>query len=212
MILSRADAVRHYPEAAHQALGAHIGVAYHKLRVIVGEDIGPHMVLPRPPKRQQDDVGSATSKSKSKPVKMARRPNPAVPPALQHLMHSASESRSSKSEEHDMLGWKAFPDAPGDARSKHGSFGQMNVADLLRAVEEGRVKIKPSTSEKARMSPTGSKASHASRAADPEQAEVPTEPNTNLTRNTVPTEPMTSLSNEGPEDVPETASEDSSSS
>lgn len=212
LILSRADAVRHYPEAAHQALGVCIGVAYHKLHIIVGDV--PHSVQPRAPKRQQEDERSTSAKAKSKPVKMARRPNPsipsAVPPPLQHLLRSTSESKSSKSEEQDVLGWKPFPDAPEDIRNNPGLYDPNTVAGILRSVEQGLKMLQYSASERARMSPTGTRASRASRAADPEQAEVPTVPNT------VPTEPMTSLSdlNVGPghdEDIPPTASRSDSS-
>lgn len=68
--LTRAEAVRQYPESAHQALAATLGLVYYKIRNEVGE--GPNTHIPRPPKRerQQEDLASVSSGSKQKPVKM----------------------------------------------------------------------------------------------------------------------------------------------
>lgn len=204
MSITRAEAVRRFPEAAHQALAATLGLVYYKIRNEVGE--GPHVVQPRAPKRQQEDAASASSNAKSKPVKMARRPS-VTDSFLQRLVTgpAVSESKSSTSEELDKLGWNPFSDVSEDAMSKLRSMDPQDVGAVLRALEQGRLKLKPSGSEKARMSPTESKASHAlGRAGEQEQAEVPTVPNT------IPTEPFSSVaSNARPapmSDVPETAS------
>ncbi|KAL2862188.1 uncharacterized protein BJX67DRAFT_375423 [Aspergillus lucknowensis] len=176
--LSRADAVRLYPEAAHQALAATLGLVYYKIRNEVGEH--PHSPIQRPPKRQQEEVASVSSSSKQKPVKMARRPNNLSPTALHRLITGPSlESKSLASEESDKLGWNARSEASDDAMSKLRGIVSEEVSTLLRALERGRVKLKPSRSERMEMSPTDSKASHSERLPREEeptfQSTVPTE-------------------------------------
>lgn len=193
--ITRAEAVRAFPEAAHQALAATLGLIYYKIRNEVGE--GPHAVpAPRPPKRQQDDGASGTGQ-KSKPVKMPRRPSVSDNTFLHRLVTGPPiESKSSvASEEYDKLGWKAFPDSSvsDDAINKLRSIDPQDIGTVLRALEQGRLKLKPSRSEKLNMSPTETTASKAAqgpaRVSTGEHAgEVPTVPNT------VPTQPASTSS------------------
>lgn len=191
--MTRAEAVRRFPEAAHAALACFIGLDLEKVRKGIEEV--PYWAAQRPPKRQQGDVASASSKSRSKHVKVARQP---AVPDVQRLVYgggSVSEEKSSKSEEQDVLGWCPFPGLSEDSMSKLRSHNEPGINAMLDAINKGRLQVKPSASERARMSPARSKASHASghAAAAPsrnEQGEIPTE------RNTIPTEPMTSLASE----------------
>ena len=186
--ITRAEAVSRYPEAAHQALAATLGLVYYKIRNEVGE--GPSAPLaPRPPKRQQDEVASQSTSTKSKPVKMPRRPSVSDTFLKRLITGPSIESKSSASEELDRLEWIAFPDVSEDARSKLRSIDPHDIGAVLRALEQGRLMLKPSRSEKLNMSPTESKASNPiSKPAGPVQDEVPTVPNT------VPTQPATSSS------------------
>lgn len=225
--ITREEAVRRFPEAAHQALAATLGLVYYLIRSEVGE--GPNSVPMRPPKRRKDDVASTGTNTKSKPVKMPRRPSiPGRPSVSDSYVRrlltgpSVTESKSSKSEEFDILGWNACPDVSEDGMSKLRSMGPHDINAVLRAMERGRLKLKPSASEKARMSPTGSKASHGL-GKSAEQAEVPTQPNTVPTEpitvstqpNTVPTRPISSQSSKAKPasvpDMPDTASDTDSS-
>ncbi|KAJ5194902.1 uncharacterized protein N7498_008340 [Penicillium cinerascens] len=201
--ITREEAVRRFPEAAHQALAATLGLVYYKIRNEVGE--GPNAVPTRPLKRQQEDVASTSSSTKSKPVKMPRRPS--VSDTFLHRLvtgPSVTESKSSVSEEFDKLGWNPFSDVSDDAMSKLRSIDPQDIGTVLRALEQGRLKLKPSGSEKARMSPTESKASHGL-GKSAEQPEVPTVPNT------VPTQPVSSQPSRAMPasvpDIPETASD-----
>lgn len=73
--LTRAEAVRQFPEAAHQTLAAVLGLVYTKIRKEVGEGRLP----PRAPKRNQEEVISNTSSSRQqKSVKLARGPHQAA--------------------------------------------------------------------------------------------------------------------------------------
>lgn len=206
-VISREEAVRRFPEAAHQALAATLGLVYYKIRNEVGE--GPNAVPSRPLKRQQEDVASVSTGPKSKHVKMPRRPS-VSDTFLQRLINgpSVAESQSSVSEEFDKLGWNPFSDVSEDAMSKLRSIDPQDIGTVLRALEQGRLKLKPSGSEKARMSPTESKASHGF-GKSVEQPEVPTVPNT------VPTQPISSQSSKAKPasvpDIPETASDSDSS-
>lgn len=207
-VISREEAVRRFPEAAHQALAATLGLVYYKIRNEVGE--GPNPVPSRPLKRQQEDVASASTGPRSnKPVKMPRRPS-VSDTFLQRLITgpSVAESKSSVSEEFDKLGWNPFSDVSEDAMSKLRSIDPQDIGTVLRALEQGHLKLKPSGSEKARMSPTESKASHGL-GKSVEQPEVPTVPNT------VPTQPISSQSSKAKPasvaDIPETASDSDSS-
>lgn len=207
MNITRAEAVRRFPEAAHQALAATLGLVYYKIRRQVEE--GPHAIQPRAPKRQAEYAASANSNAKSKPVKIARRPS-VTDSWVQRLVYgpAVSESKSSTSEESAQLGWNPFPDVSEDAMNKLQSMDPQDINAILRGIEQGRLKLKPSASEKARMSPTGSKASYAlgrAGAAEQEHAQVPTIPNT-----IIPTEPFSPVACRSRpatvSDVPETAS------
>ncbi|KAJ5101976.1 hypothetical protein NUU61_004198 [Penicillium alfredii] len=205
--LTRAEAVRQYPEAAHQALAATLGLVYYKIRNEVGE--GPNArALPRPPKRQQEDVASVTSSTKSKPAKMACRPNVSRSYLHQLVTGPSVESKSTTSEEFDKLGWNAFSDVSEDAMSKLRAIDPQDVGTVLRALEQGRLKLKPSRSERLNMSPTESKTSHPSSKAAMEPAQedvIPTEPNT------VPTQPVSPSAVRAEltyvPDIPDTASD-----
>lgn len=212
--INRAEAVRRFPEAAHQALAATLGLIYYKIRNEVGE--GPNgPVAPRPPKRQQEEVASTGTDHKSKPVKMARRPS-ITGTFLHRLISGPSvESKSSTSaEEFDKLGWNPFSDVSEDAMGKLRSIDAQDIGTVLRALEQGHLKLKPSGSEKARMSAAEPKASHAIGKPEPAQEEVPTVPNT------VPTQPLSSVASKAKSasakaasvpDIPETASDADSS-
>ncbi|KAL5000756.1 hypothetical protein BDV10DRAFT_27962 [Aspergillus recurvatus] len=159
--LSRAEAVRMFPEAAHQALAATLGLVYYKIR----NEVGDHPLSPiqRPPKRQQEEVASVSSSSKQKPVKMARRPTNLSPTALHKLITGGPslESKSLTSEESAKLGWNAnaTSEISDDTMSKLRGIVSEEVGTILRALERGRLKMKPSRSERMEMSPTGSRSS-----------------------------------------------------
>lgn len=174
--LSRAEAVRQYPEAAHQALAATLGLVYYKIRNEVGE--GPNAQIQRPPKRPQADAVSLPS-SKLKPVKMAGRQTNALPTSIQRFITSGMslDAKSLTSEESDKLGWNPHSDASVDARSNLRGVVSGEIAMLLQALEQGHVKLKPSGSEAMNMSPTESKASSGSGRQPPEAGQdddVPT--------------------------------------
>ncbi|KAJ6116209.1 hypothetical protein N7523_005890 [Penicillium sp. IBT 18751x] len=158
-VVSREEAVRRFPEIAHQALAATLGLVYYKIRNEVGE--GPNAVPIRPLKRQQENVASA-SPGWPKPVKMPRRLS-VSDTFVQRLINgpSVAESQSSVSEDFDKLGWKPFSDVSEDAMSKLRSIDPQDIGTVLRALEQGRLKLKPSESEKAHMSSAGSKGSNA---------------------------------------------------
>lgn len=210
--VTRAEAVARHPDAAHQALAATLGLVYYKIRNEVGEGPNAHMIS-RPPKRQQDDVVSSSTSSKSKPVKIPRRPS-VSDSFLQRLITGPSiESKSSTSvEEFDKLGWNPFADVSEDAMLKLRSIDPDDIGTVLRALEQGRLKLKPSRSEKSNASPTESKASKSFEKAAEPTGEVPTVPNT------IPTQPVTSagsnVSKSQPssvQDVPPTVSDSDSS-
>ncbi|KAJ5754954.1 hypothetical protein N7533_004497 [Penicillium manginii] len=188
--LTREEAVRHFPEAAHQALAATLGLIYYKIRNEVGDGPTGHAPIARPLKRQQDDVTSTSTSSKSKPVKIPRRPS--VSDTFLHRLitgPSIASKSSTSGEEMDKLGWNPFSDVSDDAMSKLRSIDPQDIGNVLRALEQGRLKMKPSGSEKAAMSPTDSKASHRvekTSAPEPTAQDIPTIPNT------VPTQPISS--------------------
>jgi hypothetical protein len=102
---------------------------------------------------------------------------------------SIASKSSTSGEEMDKLGWNPFSDVSDDAMSKLRSIDPQDIGNVLRALEQGRLKMKPSGSEKAGMSPTDSKASHRvgkTSAPEPTAQDVPTIPNT------VPTQPISS--------------------
>lgn len=185
--MTRSEAVEQYPEAAHQALAATLGLVYYKIRNEVGEGLNSQ-ISARPPKRQQEELASVSSSSKQKPAKMARRPNHISPTTLHKLMTGPShESKSTASEESDKLGWNVHSDVSDEAMSKIKGIVSDELGSLLRALEQGRLKLKPSRSERLNMSPTESKGSFRNGKTVQEE-EVPTEPNT------VPTERVSPLS------------------
>ncbi|KAJ5115573.1 hypothetical protein N7526_011454 [Penicillium atrosanguineum] len=201
-VITREEAVRRFPENAHQALAATLGLVYYKIRNEVGE--GSNAVPFRTLKRQQGNVDSASPDSK--PVKMPRRPS-VSDTFLQRLINgpSVAESQSSVSEELDKLGWKPFSDVSEDGMSKLRSIDPQDIEAVLRGLEQGRLKLKPSASE-ARRSPAGSKESNASRkrpAKSVENSEVSTVPNT-------PSQPLPSPSSKAKRasvpGIPETSS------
>lgn len=179
--LTRSEAARLYPEACHQALAATLGLVYYKIRNEVGE--GPNFHLPpRPPKRPQEEIASSTS-SKQKSVKMARRPNNVSPTTLHRLVTGQPpETKSQVSEEMDKLGWNTHASEISDETvSKLRDIVTDEIGALLRAMERGRIRMKPSRSERGKMSPTGSKHSvrNGQNQADAAQEdEVRTIPNT----------------------------------
>lgn len=180
--MTRAEAVRQYPEAAHQALAATLGLVYYKIRNEVGD--GPNSHIARPPKRQPEEAASMSSSSKPKPVKIPRRPNHISPATLHKLVTGPSieESKSIASEESDKLGWNAHSEGTSDeAMTKIRGIVSDELGTLLRALEQGRVKVKPSRSERQNMSPTDSK-------SNGHQEGIPTAPHT------VPTERISPIS------------------
>ncbi|KAJ5117654.1 hypothetical protein N7448_011286 [Penicillium atrosanguineum] len=190
IVITREEAVRRFPETAHQALAATLGLVYYKIRNEVGE--GSNAVPFRTLKRQQDKDASASSGSKSKPVKMPRRPS-VSDTFLQRLINgpSVTESPSSVSEEFDKLGWKPFSDVSEDGMSKLRSIDPRDIGPILRGLEQGRFKLKPSGSEEARLSPKAG-------STQLDESLVPTEPKT-------PTQQFSSRSRKAKLD-PETSS------
>jgi hypothetical protein len=158
-------------------------------------------------------VASTSTSNKSKPVKIPRRPS--VSDTFLHRLVTGGpsvESKSSTSEEFDKLGWNPFADVSDDAMSKLRAIDPQDIGTVLRALEQGRLKLKPSRSEKLNMSPTDSKASHpfGGKTSEPTAQEdvVPTVPNT------VPTQPIHSLESTksaSVPDLPESASDADSS-
>lgn len=206
--LSRAEAVRLYPEAAHQALAATLGLVYYKIRNEVGE--GPNASITRPPKRQQEEAISATS-SKEKPVKMARRPT-VSPTTLKRLITGPSvESKSLASEESDKLGWNAYSDVSDDTMSKLRGIVSDEVGTLLRALEKGRIRLRSNRSERTNLSPTESRAAESKAGSRNSKAAPEDEP---TLPNTVPTEVLSISSDHaekiGDHELPDTASDASS--
>lgn len=208
--LTRAEAARLYPEACHQALAATLGLVYYKIRNEVGEGPGSR-IAPRPPKRPQEEAVSVSSSSRQKPAKMARIPINASPIALHRLITGPSiESKSVKSEEMDQLGWNAHSsDISDETMTKlKGIVTVDEFQTLLRALERGRVKLKPSRSERSNMSPTSSKRSQRN---DENQTDVGQEDEVRTQPATVSTELLSPVTGrDEPNDLPDTASDSSS--
>ncbi|KAJ5832440.1 hypothetical protein N7474_000751 [Penicillium riverlandense] len=162
--LTREEAVRQYPEAALQALAAKLGLVYSSIRNEMGE--GPNMRIHRPSKRQQEDISAAGSRRQTKPGKMPRVSPPRRQdvdpndPLYRLITEGFPEQSSTKSpvSEGDELGWDAFPDVSESAKSKLRALDPQDVQSLLRALEKGRLQLKPSGSE-VHGSPTRSRAS-----------------------------------------------------
>lgn len=165
--VTRAEAVRQFPEAAHQALAATLGLVYTKIR----KEVGEHCLPARPPKRNQEEVVSNSSSNKQKSVKIARGPSK-LPSSILHKLvppEQASEHKSQTSEESDKLGWNANL---GDGTESVARIVAHDIRRLLQAnedgeplnpntlravlqgMEEGLCRAKPSPSELHNMSPT----------------------------------------------------------
>ncbi|KAJ5620339.1 hypothetical protein N7510_004323 [Penicillium lagena] len=162
--LTREEAVRQFPEAALQALAARLGLVYSSIRNEMGE--GPNMRIHRPSKRQQEELSATGSRRQTKPGKMPRVSPPRRQdmdphdPLYRLITEGFPEQSSTKSpvSEGDELGWDAFPDVSESAKSKLRALDPQDVQSLLRALEKGRLQLKPSGSE-AHGSPTSSRAS-----------------------------------------------------
>ncbi|KAJ5945653.1 hypothetical protein N7454_002492 [Penicillium verhagenii] len=174
--ITRAEAVQLYPEAAHQALAASLGLIYYKIRNEVGEG---HNAVARPPKRQRD-IASASTSTRSKPVKMPRRPSGSdtfLQQLISGVIEPHAEAESSVSEHSAVLGWKAFSDVSEDAKNKLLSMDPNDLNAVFRAMEQGRLQLQTTRSERMNRSPTESKAGSVSRkAAGSVRSEVPAEP------------------------------------
>lgn len=219
--LTRAEAVRQFPEAAHQTLAAVLGLIYTKIRKEVGEGCLPS----RPPKRNQEEVASNTSSSKQKPVKLARGPSKLPSGVLQKLIvpGPSSDHKSQTSEDSDKLEWNAHvsshsgsPDGAGIFRRgvnelhqllhSHESGVPLNPTALravLHGMEEGLYRAKPSPSELQNMSPTERAKYSFHSAREPTVETVPEVPST---------EPRTPSPKTERSQLPATASNASTSS
>ena len=197
-VITREEAVRRFPETAHRALAATLGLVYYKIRKEVGE--GPDVVPSRPLKRQQGNVASESPRSRHK---IPRRPS-VSDTFLQRLINgpSVTESQSSVSDKFDKLGWNPFSDVSEDAMSKLRSIDPQDIGSILRGLEQGLLKVKPSRSEEEHMFPSESKhSSGLGRAGG--LPDVSTEPKT-------PTQTFSSLPRKAKPD-PEASSSDSDS-
>lgn len=197
--LTLAEAVRMYPESAHQALASTLGLVYHKIRKGVEAD---SRLPPRPPKRQQEEESNASS-TKQKPVKIARRPNNDVSPTTLHKLTTGPmlESKSMISDKSDKLEWDHRMGTD-DATHTLRDISAEEVGTLLRALEQGRLKLKPSRSERMKISPAENQTSFRQGAlAEGNQ-------NEEERAATVPTEVASPSSSRGTEqdELPDTAS------
>lgn len=197
-VITREEAVRRFPETAHRVLAATLGLVYDKIRNEVDED--PDAMPSRPLKRQQERNDFASPRSRHK---IPRRPS-VSDTFLQQLINGppGTEPRSSASEEFDRLGWNPFSDVSEDAMSKLRSIGPQDIGSILRGLEQGLLKVKPSRSEEERMFPSESQ--HSSGHGRPGGLpDVSTEPKT-------PTQTFSSLPRKAKPD-PEASSSDSDS-
>ncbi|KAE8152200.1 hypothetical protein BDV25DRAFT_151511 [Aspergillus avenaceus] len=206
--VSRSEAVRLFPEAAHQALAATLGLVYYKIRNEVGE--GPNMQIQRPPKRQPEEM-SVSSESKPKPAKIVRRPNNVSPTALHRLVTGPSLESKSISDESDKLGWNAHSEVSDEAMSKLRGIVSEEVGTLLRALEKGRIRLKPSRDERltVSLSPTEPKARNSKLGLDGAHAQeddVRTLPNTVATEVVSPSD-KTERTEEHEIELPDTESD-----
>ncbi|PGH18440.1 hypothetical protein AJ79_00510 [Helicocarpus griseus UAMH5409] len=188
--LTRAEAARQYPEACHQALAATLGLVYYKIRNELGEGPMGHIV-PTAHKRMQDEVGSINSSSKQKPAKLSRHSNEPSPTNLHRIQTGSTlDTKSIVSEQLDKLGWNVHASQMSDdtmSKLKGIVSDEVNTI-LLRALERGRIRLKPSAMERARQSPTDS--SKLSIRNRPNFDEYPTGQDDDMAtaENTVPTE------------------------
>ncbi|KAL1955454.1 hypothetical protein VTO42DRAFT_8548 [Malbranchea cinnamomea] len=199
--ITRAEAVRLYPEACHQVLAATLGLVYPQIRKEVGE--GPSGMLPQhTSKRSYDDAVSVNSSVRPK-SKVARRSNNDISPTrFQKMLTEVQtiDTKSIVSQGFDKLGWDPHASQMSDetmSKLKDIVADEVN-ARLLRALECGAIRIQPSSFEqqRGRMSPTEmSVRTRMNRddgqAAFPAGEEVPTEPST------VPTEIISPVSSRG---------------
>lgn len=150
--LTRAEAVMQFPEAAHQALAATLGLDYYHMRKEISRYSDPQPS--RPSKRPQRDVISVVS-TKDKRVRIPLRRTSISTEKLVKGGYSL-EPKSLPSEESEKVGWRVHSDVPEDLM-KRVAAGD-HVA-LMRAIEQGLVRLQPSRSERLKMSPRESKAS-----------------------------------------------------
>ena len=202
--ISRAEAVRLYPEACHQALAATLGLVYSQIRNEVGE--GPS-IMQHVPKRSYDDVASVQSSVRPKSSKVARRSNNDISPTRFHKMLAGPQTIDTKSTVSlgfDKLGWDMHGSQMSEetiTRLKDIVAEEVNAR--LRAMERGAVRIQPSHLEQQRgrssyseRSPTEMSVRTRMNGDDgsgpcPTYDEIPTEPNT------VPTEIISPVSAQG---------------
>lgn len=203
--LTRPEAAAQFPEACHQALAATLGLVYYNIRKEVEGSSRPRLIPTSPPrKRSQDDMASLASAAKPKAAKIARRPGDISPTMLHKLVTGPSiESKSTVSEDWDRLGYNAQSShisEDGLSKLKGLSADDVNAL-LLRALEHGHIKLKPSRSER---SPTGSaKMSVRTRTNAGQDDETATIPNT------VPTEIIVSPQSDDSLQMPDASEVDS---
>lgn len=146
--ITRSEAARLYPEACHQALAATLGLVYSNIRNELERPIS-HIVA-RGHKRSQDEVISVNG-SNAKPFKM-RRSSQDVSPTRPHKIDTGFtvDSRSVVSASLDKLGWNAnLSEMSEETMSKFkGLMGDEFNSALLKALERGRIKLKPGDMEK----------------------------------------------------------------
>lgn len=201
--ITRAEAVRLYPEACHQALAATLGLVYSQIRNEVGE--GPSM-MQHIPKRSYDDIASVQSSVRPKSSKVARRSNNDISPTRFHKMLAGPQTIDTKSTVSlglDKLGW----DMHGSQMSEETitrlkDIVAVEVNSRLRAMERGALRIQPNHLEQrgrsshGERSPTNMSVRTRMNGDDgsgpcPTYDEVPTEPNT------IPTEIISPVSAQG---------------
>ncbi|QKX57993.1 uncharacterized protein TRUGW13939_05113 [Talaromyces rugulosus] len=162
--LTLAEATYQYPEACHQALAATLGLNYYKIRKEAGE--GPNARIARPPKRHPDEIASSNHSSikVAKVEKKARRLDDVSPTLLKQLVTGVPSvaSKSASSEHEDKLRWRgAGSDISDETMSKLKGIASDDVAQILRAIERGRLHVQ---SEQMNISPTESRRSDAVKA------------------------------------------------
>ncbi|PGH13609.1 hypothetical protein AJ80_06240 [Polytolypa hystricis UAMH7299] len=211
--ITRAEAARQFPEACHQALAATLGLVYYKIRNEVGEGPHGHMV-PTAVKRLQDEVGSLNSAAKPKAAKLSRTGAPDMSAVLHRLATGPSiDSKSIVSEGLDKLGWNTNLSQVSDetmSKLKGIVSDEVNAA-LLKALEHGRVKLKPSALERGRLSPTDSGARLSVRPRSNEDSPTSPDDEVSTIAHTVATELISPLSARdeclwAPEPISETSS------
>lgn len=182
--LTRAEAVRQYPEACHQVLAATLGLVYSKIRNEAGE--GPSNMMHHVQKRAYDDA-SIQSSIRPKSSKVARRSHNDISPARFHKMLAGAQTidtKSTVSQGFDRLGWDAH-----SSQMSEETMGRLKdivaeeVNARLRAMERGAVRIQPNHAEQRGRSSTTemsvrTRFNDDSPAPCPSCDGFPTEPNT----------------------------------